>query len=182
MNYALKSNMDINLHYKMSIISHKVMWLCYILWSGELVSTTQSLRCGQRRFWSQWLCVRDHILSCPATLLLVFPLLKPSGWTAVSAIDCVLFLHLTPLLHYLVIESSPSRLTSSFYLPLTSSVSPAVCVLCIAVCVTALVLSWCMYANLHYLTKSWASRNKHSAETFQQTQNHTAWTHTLQSI
>lgn len=89
-NYPFKSNMH--------TICNRVMSLWYIPWSVELVSIAQSLRCGRKRFWNRWLCVRGHRLSCPATLLLVFPLLKPSGWTAVSVAHRFLQLILSHIL------------------------------------------------------------------------------------
>lgn len=151
LNYPFKSNMH--------TICNRVMSLCYISWSVELVSIAQSLRCGRKRFWSRWLCVRGHHLSCPATLLLVFPLLKPSGWTAVSVSHHFLLLIVSHILTLPLLSITLSFslhlhalfelfLKPPFHFPLLSlslslshSLILSVCVLCTAVSVTALVLS-----------------------------------------
>lgn len=100
--------------------------------------------------------MRGYHSSCPATLPLVSPLLKPSGWTAVSFAHRVLWLIVSNFLTLPLLSFTFTLcFTSTSNLPLTSSyfLSLSVCVLCTAVSVTALVLSWCMYANLHYRIK-----------------------------
>lgn len=98
--------------------------------------------------------MRGYHSSCPATLPLVSPLLKPSGWTAVSFAHCVLwlivsdFLTLAPLSFTFTLcftSSSNLPLTSSYFLSLSQSLS--LCPLHSSVC-------YCISAELVHVCES----------------------------